>query len=171
MKPAKQPHPASRHRTAAIVFAWISLLACAPAGVGCAQKASAVQFIPPAYYDCIEAAPDILVNTYFTRYLNPGEAAVLYNGKFFVFKNITVTQEMLLRASEGYIWFYLIKCCATDSSAPLKLKVGDVIDVVGMNLGTYAEYPGTLQFSDCIFLPAGSVQLPAAGSAKFISPY
>jgi hypothetical protein len=38
-----------------------------------------------------------------------------------------------------------------------ELMAGKVIDIVGVSAGLDGDYPATLVFTGCIFLPAGSV--------------
>ena len=54
------------------------------------------------YYDCLESTPNGLVALYTVHYYNTWAAKTLYDNKVFVFKNIEVTDLMLLHLDGGY---------------------------------------------------------------------
>ena len=62
-----------------------------------------------------------------------------------------------------------IDCYLLHPSDMKRYKVGDKIDVVGLNTGPAMGLAG-LVFKNCIVLPAGSVQLPAPGSGGVFVP-
>ena len=140
---------------------------------GCARQAQAlesavVQYVPPNYYDCIETTIENLLNAYYSHYA-VGPAEVLYNGKVFVFKNITVTASSMANATDMWI-NGAIKCYFLVPGSAKKLKADEKVDVVGIDAGQCDEYIGTLTFEGCIFLPAGSVQLPAGDGSDITVP-
>jgi hypothetical protein len=99
------------------------------------------------------------------------QAEVLYNGSPFVFKSISITREMLANVPEGYTWVGLVKCYPMDADGLEGLREGSIVDVVGIDAGLCQEYHG-LVFTGCVFLPAGEIQLPVAGTPFLnISPY
>ena len=140
---------------------------------GCAEKNQAiVPFIPPNYYNCLEVGPDAILTAYYsTTYGNYSVSCQSYNDTPFIFKKIVVDQTMLLHKDEDTFMVSTIKCTALQHGAVDKLKVGNVIDIVGMNRGPLPDNPGWLLMTDCIFLPADSIQLPAPGGATFTPGY
>jgi hypothetical protein len=130
-----------------------------------------VPYVPPQYYACSETTPQDLVQSYFLRYGNTSQAENSFNGQIFVFKNLTITSSALEYATDDYIWVYsIIKCYFLKSGTLKDLKAGDKVDVVGIDGGLSKEYVGTLIFTGCVFLPAGSLQLPAAGISSLVVP-
>jgi len=83
----------------------------------------------------------------------------------FVFKNIVILDSALKFATDTYMWVNgVIECFFLTPGSASQLKAGEVVDVVGIDVGVCKDYTGTLMFNNCVFLPAGSVQLPAPGS-------
>jgi hypothetical protein len=48
-----------------------------------------------------------------------------------------------------------------------QISVGENRDVVGVLAGPCKDFPNTLTFTGCVFLPAGSIQLPLGDSPQF----
>ena len=139
---------------------------------GCAHAVStAVPYLPPSYYDCIEVPPDTLVNNYFGPYGNRNIASENFDNQVFVFKNVKVTDDWFVNAAEGYIYINVIKCDLSNSVDIKRFKTGDKVDVIGVNEGVLSVIPAALEFKDCVILPAGTIQLPAGGAATFTSIY
>jgi hypothetical protein len=145
-----------------VVLATLPILAIVS---GCSSRTlEAVPFIPPEYYNCSEVNPFVLYDAYYMKNAGYGfsqtMAANLFDGKFFVFKNIEVTAPLFKYLDEDYFWVKeVIKSYCLNAKTLKHYKIGDMIDVVGKNQGVVAGVPG-LVFRDCIILPAGSVQLP-----------
>ena len=156
---------------ATVALLLMSLLA----PLGCTRQNRVIPYIPPSYYEATEVSPHNLVTAYYPPYsdapLPMGAIEDMYNGKVFIFKDIRVTKYMLQNAVEGYAWVDLIKCYPLMSNGLAGLKVGDAIDMVGVNDGLCPDQVGFLQLSGCVFLPSGELQIPAAGSAPFVPPY
>ena len=148
------------------VVAVISVILLAVIGLcGCKSfnTAPKVPYIPPDYYNCTETTTTDLLNAYYSHYSAVSDAENVLNGHVFVFKNIVVQASALKYATDTYIWVNLIQCYFLTPGSAAELKEGDVVDVVGIDAGVCKEYLGTLVFTGCIFLPAGSVQLPSPG--------
>ena len=150
-----------------------------------------VPYIPPAYYGSMAVPIDDLLRNYFGRAGNLLIAEQTYNGLPFVFNGVRVVASMLIDDSTFY--YSNAQFIAMQPGAVGKLKAGDLIDIVGINGGPMPEAegkplaswfnddgslvltvslaPGWLYFTDCIFLPAGSVQLPAPGGSAFAPLY
>ena len=149
-----------------------------------------VPYMPPNYYNCLEVNVDDLLKNYFSRYGNIYLAEQTYNGKAFVFKGVRVYDNMLL--DKDTFALSTAKFVASESGAVGKLKAGMGVDIVGICKGplpeaegiplaswfdsegsplTVAFVPGWLLFTDCIFLRAGAVQLPAPGGSVFAPLY
>jgi hypothetical protein len=64
----------------------------------------------------------------------------------------------------------IIQCYFLKSGYQKLLKAGDKVEVVGIDVGQNKDYTGTLSFTGCIFVPAGSVQLPAGGTSALNIP-
>ena len=130
--------------------------------------------IPAAYYQCMEARPEDLEKAYFSNYGNRTLAEMNYNGQLFVFKNLCWSEDWRLQLQQlGHIWISCIKCIPADPEAVAQLKPDTIIDVVGLNTGVPADptLGWSLVMTDCYFLPAGSIALPASGGATFAPGY
>ena len=150
----------------AIILITFSQTACSARA-----KSHIIQYIPPSYYNCTETTVDTLCNAYFNRYLNVAGAEMSFNGQVFVFKNIMIADVSLKNATEDYIWVQsMIKCIFLERGSAGKLKAGQKYDVVGVNGGICQDYFGTLVFNGCVFLLAGSVQLPVDGKSALTFP-
>jgi hypothetical protein len=150
-----------------------------------------VQYIPPSYYACISVSIDDLFKSYFTRYGNLYLAEQAYNDQIFLFSGLRVMASMLI--DDNTLNYGNAQFIAMQPGAVGKLKAGDLIDIVGINRGPMPEAEGQplsswfdengainpskqnvqgwLYFTDCIFIPSGSVQLPAPGGAAFVAIY
>jgi hypothetical protein len=148
-----------------------------------------IPYIPPSYYACLQVSIDDLLKWYFTHYGNLYQAEQAYNDQIFVFYGVLVGASMLV--DDSTFNFSSAEFIAMQPGAVGKLKVGDMLDIVGVNRGPMPEAEGQplsawfdengtpkiafvlgwLYFTDCIFLPAGSVQLPAPGGAVFAPLY
>jgi hypothetical protein len=128
--------------------------------------------LPPAYYDCIEADPQRLVDAYYAPYVDINEAQRLYSGSIFVFKNIELNEAMTRDAGDGYIWAggSVIKCYCLNIEDLVYFKPGDRLDIVGVNLGI-GEGSSVLTFADCYLMPAGSLKLPVEPSVSIPAGY
>jgi hypothetical protein len=133
---------------------------------------TSIPYIPPSYYECIAVLPIDVQNAYYSSYGNHAEAEFLYNGKAFAFKDVLVDAWMIRDIDKGWIWADLCKCPIVNLADAKKFTPGDRIDIVGICMGrNLAESPG-LVFRDCYVMQAGSVQLPAPGSAgNFVAGY
>jgi hypothetical protein len=150
----------------AIVVMAFSQAACS----GQAQS-KFIQYIPPSYYNCTEVTTENLLLAYFSPYYAIPNAENALMGQVFVFKNIVITELSLKHATEDYIWVNdVIQCYFLKSGSARQLRAGDKIDVVGVDAGLGKEYAGSLVFTGCVFLPAGSVQLPASGASALTLP-
>jgi hypothetical protein len=150
--------------------------------VSCPHKESSFNppLLPASYYQCTEITTHDLTWAYFwpmaesmrQQGITPGLELI---GKVYLFKNFPVTESLLKDADKGFIWVDTIKCPLLNLDDLELFKVGDRIDVVGINLGPNPEFPGYsnpgLLFKDCIVLPTGAVKLPGDGSGDFRPGY
>ncbi len=128
------------------------------------------QYIPPGYYNCTVTTPVNLCKAYFESSHNI-TAGLEYTNQVFVFKNMVITKDELKSATDGYLWLEnLVQCYFLIGGNLQRLKVGERVDVVGVDAGPSKEYDNLLVFTGCIFLPAGSVQIPAPGSSGLVFP-
>jgi len=129
-------------------------------------------YLPAAYYACTEVTPLDLVNCYFSGYANATSAEVQYNERYFVFKRIPVKDWVIADLDQGWIWVGSgIKCLLLNPDDMKRFKLEDKVDVVGFNTGVITYKTPGLLFKDCYVMSAGSVQLPAEGSAGFTPAY
>jgi hypothetical protein len=133
---------------------------------------NALPYIPPAYYNCIQATAAEVAFSYWSPYSMrlknegspiPGEA---YRDLVFVIKNYPITEWSLAELDKGYIRVDMIKCYPLNKADFAKIKPIFWADVVGINKGpeseNYTDFSeGTLVFKDCVVLPAGAVKIPA----------
>ena len=151
----------------------VALAVLALASASCAGEGfTPAPNIPAAYYDCLEATPAGLVAVYTVHYFDIYSSQVLYDNKVFVFKNIEATKAIVSHVGEGYAWLGDIKCLLADEALS-RYKPGEKFDLVGINLGIRRdqEVPFCLLFKDCVVIPAGSLKLPAEGSAVVVPGY
>ena len=135
-------------------------------GAACAKEGiiTLVPYIPPSHLSCTEVLPTDLLDAYLNPHLDFGQAEALYNGRVFVFKRIQVTENMLKWRAAGYVWAgNTIQCFPLNQDQLDRLKVGDVVDIVGVSMGLHKQFMG-LVFQGCVFLPSGLVQLPIEGT-------
>jgi hypothetical protein len=129
------------------------------------------QYIPAGYYNCSVTTPADLCRAYFGRYHNISAAQAEFDNQIFVFKNVVITGDELKYATDDYLWLdNIIQCYFLTSGNLQRLKAGDEVDVVGVDAGLSKDYKNLLVFTGCIFLPAGSVQIPAPGSSSLVIP-
>lgn len=150
----------------AIIICISALLLLGPYGAGCAKEGiiTLVPYIPPSYLSCTEVLPNDLLDAYNNPHLDFGQAEALYNDRVFIFKRIQVTENMLKWRAAGYVWAgNTIQCFPLTQNELDHLKVGDVVDIVGVSMGLHKQFMG-LVFQGCVFLPSGLVQLPIEGT-------
>ncbi len=146
---------------------------------GCTRAAAIAKMpdIPPNYYACIPVNQDDLEKNYFSHYGNLDASEQAFNGAIFVFKDVKVNQFMIVDKSTLNV--STIQCEALVPGAVADLKLDQYYDVVGVcagplpnssEYGTAGVY-GWLLFTGCIFVPSGTVDLPAPGSSGVILPY
>ena len=129
-------------------------------------------YLPPEYYNCIEAKPSDLVIKYFSTYGNMANSEHEYNGQYFVFKNQLVQDWMLKELDQGWIWVEgNVKCELVNTADMKAYKIDDRIDIVGLNNGVMSYSTAGLLFTKCFVLPAGVVALPASGGQGFVAGY
>jgi hypothetical protein len=136
---------------------------------------NALPYIPPSYYNCIQATAAEVAFSYWSPYSMrlknegspiPGES---YRDLVFVIKNYPITEWSLAELDKGYIRVDMIKCYPLNPQDFARLKAVTWVDVVGINKGpeqeNYTDFSeGSLIFKDCIVLPAGAVKIPAEGN-------
>jgi len=128
-------------------------------------------YIPPPeglYY--IEATPLGLHDALFSHYLDPLVAQVFYVGESFIFKNVRLGGIERWR-TETYITTGDVQFWALFPSDLKELKVGDVVDIIGICGGISKEYPAVIVVTNCLFLPAGVAPLPLPGGPVVIGGY
>ena len=149
-----------------------------------------VPYIPPSYYACIQVTLDELLKNYFAHYGNLYTAEQTYNGQVFVFPGVSIFSPSMILNKDTF-QMGNAEFTSLQPGAVGQLKVGEYIDIVGVCRGPMPEcqdtpidswfnpdgspiipiVPGWLYFTDCIFLPQGSVALPAPGAPAFTPLY
>lgn len=133
--------------------------------------------IPAAYYGCLAVNQDDLEKNYFSYYGNLDASEQAFNGAIFVFKNVKLNQYMIVDKSTLNV--STIQCDAMVPGAVGDLKLGEDYDIVGVcdgplpnasQYGTAGVY-GWLLFTGCVFVPSGTVDLPASGGPGVVLPY
>jgi len=162
--------PSRNMRGTAVFLAAALLLTGIIMTSSCAASAfRPIPLVPPAYLDCVQATPFDLEQAYFGNFGSRSLAAQIYNGKPVVLKNIEMTETMLKTRDKNYVWVDSIKIISMVGNALARLKAGDVVDIVGINNGVMPSNFWALYFTGSLFLPAGSVALPASGDSTM--PY
>jgi hypothetical protein len=141
-------------------------------GSGCQSSiTNAPPIIPADYYSCQAVEPKELVNSYYSRYFDKAQIQTLYNHHVFVLKNIKLNQKEITHLKiEGYIWVDMIKCAVVNTDYCAKFRPGDMVDVIGTNIGDSLECMGLI-FTDCYIVPAGSLPIPTGGGEAVIIGY
>jgi len=134
-----------------------------------------VPSIPSAYYSAIEANPQELIFAYFyagfADYIDIREPKDRYNNKYFVFKNILIDDWTVRELDKSRLWLDLIKCPVVNIGVMKDYKVGDRIEVVGLNLGPEDDHTPGLTFRDCYVLPVDAIGLPVEGGPAVVPAY
>ena len=154
----------------------ILLLVISSLGTACQQQAFIAKlpaYLPPLYYQSIEVTPEAIVKYYFDPYGHGWEAEMIYDDQPFVFKNIEFIKGMMESKGPDYIWVDRIRCYAIDPGDVAQLKIGQMVDVVGMMRGISKDpdMPISLVMTECYFLPAGSLAIPVGGGGGFVAGY
>jgi hypothetical protein len=121
-------------------------------------------YIPPGYYASLDVHPDELLKAYF----HPNFGDVVQSDQNFknlpvVFKSVSVNEIMLRDSAQDIFYISSVKCTPLEAGAVSALRVGDLIDIIGINRGPWPEYPGWLSFTECIFPQAGAIQFSQGG--------
>ncbi len=148
-------------------FGLSSLAACN----GPAYVVQIAPMLPKGYYQCIETTPDDLMAAYFAPYSRPWLAEMQYNNQPFVLKNIEVSQGMIENRVTGQLWIGKLICYPITPDELKHLRLGQRIDVVGLNRGVSKEWRSSVYMTGCYFLPAGTLALPAGEAPIFTAGY
>ena len=125
--------------------------------------------IPVEYYKCLSVEPNVLVNAYYSRYLDITVAQTLYTDKIFILKNVVITNDHITHLrNEGFIWVDMIQCIVANTKDCERFRAGDKVDVIGSNKGPSMDNYGVLIFLDCFMIPAGALKLPADDSGQAV---
>ena len=167
--------PAGREKSYAVVLFFISLVWVLTMAA-CAAQTNTAQFLPllpPEYYQCYETTSQDIITAYFGAYSSRPLAEALYNNQPFVFKNIEIMPGMMESQGPDYIWVDRTQCMAVNPTDVAKLKVGQVVDVVGIMRGVSIDPDKRMDLlmTDCYFLPAGSFALPVPGGPVMATGY
>jgi hypothetical protein len=133
---------------------------------GCSQRnmTNVVPYVPPAYYNGQLVMPFELANIYFSPYSPKTEIAKM-NGNVYIFKNLKVTDITMDSIDKDYVWVDVVKAYALNPADLKQLRLGEIIDVAGILTGPCKEFPNSLTFSSCVFLPANTVTMPVGDGA------
>ena len=127
-------------------------------------------YIPPSYYSATEVTTADLINAYFWdggHPKDPTPSGLIWDGKIFVFKNCLLSQNVFASATADYLWVGSIQCYFLSPDNFKQLSANEMVDIVGIDSGVDHNVPNSLLFTGCVIIPAGSVQLPVAGSPPF----
>ena len=148
------------------VCLFVPLTACAHP----AFQAQVPPMLPIRYYACTEVAPQDLYNAYLAPNTRRFLAEAQFNGEIFVFKNIKVVQAMLEHQPKNNIWVGQVICYGMSNVDIARMKAGQRYDIVGISRGVSPEWPFSIYLTECYFLRAGSVMLPAGDGPAFMPP-
>lgn len=148
----------------------ISLTSTLATGCSKQQPAIVPPFVPPHYYECREVQPETLMDIYWVSYADYYLIENEYSNKYYVFKDIRLEEWMLQDVDDGYIWVDRIRCYVINIDDLGKYKIGDKIDLVGLNKGPANYTIAEITFIDCFVIPAGSIALPKDLDAGSITP-
>jgi hypothetical protein len=155
------------------ILASLAVITTAAPLAGCtATRVETPMVIPVNYYACLEVYPDDLLKTYFHPALGgAAQADLSFKDIPVLFRNILIDERMLTDRERDIFYISSVHCTPLSQGAVAELRAGDVIDIVGINRGAWTEATGWLSFTDCLFLPAGAVALPAPGGPSFNPGY
>ena len=148
---------------AGVVSVVLALLLASPLG-GCYRTAF-MFYVPPSlpigYYQCIEARPEDLYSRYLSQSSRRVNADVLYTNNVYVFKNVKFVDGMKPINYPNCIWIFQVICYAASPQEMARLKHGRYYDIIGVCRGFSKEWRDSIYLTECYFLPAGTVVLPA----------
>jgi len=135
---------------------------------GCTKQGPFIpEYVVPPDGGYIEITFMQIDDLLFSHNIEPAAAMRQWQGKRLIVKNITVNEFALSTLEEDHIYFNNLKCIPQKPADLLKLKEGDVIDLIGV----FADIPlvageniGVVVLASCQFLPAGVYPLPLPGS-------
>jgi hypothetical protein len=133
---------------------------------GCSAKnlTNVVPYIPPAYFSGQLVLPFDLAAIYYSPYTPKTEVAKLA-GTVYIFKNLKVTEITMASTDKDYVWMDIVKAYALNPANIKQLKLGETVDVAGVLSGPCKDFPNSLTFTGCVFIPSGIVSLPVAGDS------
>jgi hypothetical protein len=125
--------------------------------------------LPADYYSAEEVVPAVLVNTYYSNYMDRSIAEISYNDKVFILKNIELSEKQVERLkNEPVVWVDLIKCNVINTEECSRFTTGDAVDVIGINQGYSPKESQGLVFNECYIIPAGCVRIPSDDSGPLV---
>lgn len=146
------------------------LLASLSGIIACNKAESYIQpAIPTSYLDCIELSPLMLGDYYFNyNAIYPWFPTVdeILTGRAIIMKNIEMTEEML--GTRGKSFFKVTHNVIVKPQAISQmeeLKVGDVVDILGISTGISAETSAVI-LERCFIEPSGRLNLPLEGEGS-----
>jgi hypothetical protein len=159
-------NPAKRLYRFALVVALTPAIVAAASS--CRPPFSAPPEIPASYYQCQSVDPVALASSYYSRYMDKAVAKASFDNHILIIKGIELSDyQVTCLRNHNYIWVDLIKCMVGNKEYSSRFKVGDMIDVVGVNKGDTMDFMGLL-FTDCYLIPSGSLQLPSDESGELV---
>jgi len=134
---------------------------------GCAKQGPFIpEYVVPPDGGYIEITFIQIDDVLFSHNIEPAAAMRQWQGKRLIVKNITVNEFALSTLKEDHIYFNNLKCIPQKPADLLKLKEGDVIDLIGV----FVDIPlaagrniGVVVLASCQFLPADVYPLPLSG--------
>ncbi len=134
---------------------------------GCTKQGPFIpEYVVPPDGGYIEITFIQIDDVLFSHNIEPAAAMRQWQGKRLIVKNIKVNEFALSTLEEDHIYFYNIKCIPQKPADLLKLKEGDVIDLIGV----FVDIPlaagrniGVVVLASCQFLTADVYPLPLSG--------
>ena len=135
---------------------------------------------PPEGPDCVYIATttDAFLLSIVGSYEYPMTPYETYRGKSFIFKAVQVPKDTLQAEknetyaqgrAESFLQIGYFRFVPQDSRELMKLKVGEVVDIIGVCDGLAEGFTTIFVFNNCRFLPAGVAPLPLPGGPALIS--
>ena len=148
----------------------ITICLIMPLITGC-ERSSFVSppYVPPKYLGAIEIKVWQITDAVQSSYGDLFFISNILDGKVVVVTEIKLTKEMLSVKDMGFIRFEYIEFQLADESYLDDFRKGQMVDIVGICQVFATDYTNPVILKDCIFLPAGVVDL-TSGSENITLP-
>ncbi len=126
-------------------------------------------YVPPKYLGAIEIKVWQITDAVQSSYDDLSSISEILSNKVVVIKDIELTREILSTKDMGFIRLEYIECQLADESYLDDFRKGHMVDIAGICQVSTTYHTSPFTLIDCIFLPAGAVDL-TVGSEDITLP-